>query len=175
LFPNSRNAYAALKPGGYFEMQDIFFKLSSIDDTIKDTAIQKWMIKIVEAAAILGGKDWLCTQKYCEWFKEVGFVDVVEKQFAWPSNTWPKGKKQKEMGYTMMANSLQGLSAVSMAVLTRAFGWSAEEVEVYLVNVRRDIQDSKFFFSVEVETLLMKLESIHAYYPVYVVYGRKPL
>jgi len=154
-----RNAYAALNPGGYFEMQEIFFMPSSIDDSINGTALQAWMIKVVEGAAILGGKDWLCTQHYTEWFKEAGFVDVVERQFAWPSNTWPKGKKQKEMGYTTMANSLQGLSAVTMAVLTRAFGWSAEEVEKYLGPVRRDIQD----------------KSIHAYYPIYVVYGRKPL
>jgi hypothetical protein len=47
------------------------------------------------------------------------------------------------MGYTTLVNSLQGLSAISMMVFTRAFGWSAEEVEKYLVDVRRDMQDSE--------------------------------
>jgi len=153
-----RNAYAALKPGGYFEMQEFSLKPTSIDGSIHGTALEAWMTKLVEGAAILG-KDWLCTQHYTEWFKEAGFVDVVERQFAWPSNTWPKGRKQKEIGYTTMTNSLKGLSAVSMAVFTRAYGWSAEEVEVYLGPVKRDIQD----------------KSIHAYYPIYVVYGRKPI
>jgi ubiquinone/menaquinone biosynthesis C-methylase UbiE len=80
-----RNAYAAVKPGGYFEMQEIYFKPSSIDNTIEGTALQVWMNKLIEGAAILG-KDWLCTKNYTQWFKEVGFVDVVERQFAWPSS-----------------------------------------------------------------------------------------
>jgi len=100
-----------------------------------------------------------CTLNYAKWFQAAGFKDVVERQFAWPGNTWPKGKKQKEMGMTMLANGLEGLSAVSLAVLTRAFGMSVEEVEEMLEGVRRDMGDRR----------------IHAYYPVSVVYGRKPL
>jgi len=50
------------------------------------------------------GKDWWCTPKYKAWFEEAGFVDVVEKVFAWPGNEWVKGEKGKEMGRTMLAN-----------------------------------------------------------------------
>jgi hypothetical protein len=50
------------------------------------------------------------------------------------------------MGYTTLANGLQGLSAVSMMVYTRAFGWSADQVEAYLVDVRRDMNDSESSF-----------------------------
>lgn len=63
-----------------------------------------------------------------------------------PVDTWPKGKKQKEMGYTTLVNGLQGLIAVSMMVFTRAFGWSAEEVEAYLVDVRKDMHNSESSF-----------------------------
>lgn len=44
----------------------------------------------------------------------------------------------------------KGASGLSMALFTRALGWSAEEVEVFLVDVRKD----------------MKNKSIHSYWPV---------
>lgn len=49
-----------------------------------------------------------------------------------------------------MSNFLEGLPAVSMAILTRANGMSREEVEVGMVDVRKDIRDKR----------------IHAYVPV---------
>jgi hypothetical protein len=171
-----KNAYSALEPGGWFEMQEVHFKPHSLDGTVEGTALQTWNEKLVEGARLLGGKDWHCAPHYSEWFQEAGFVDVVERQFSWPSNTWPKGKKQKLMGMTMLANALEGLNGVSMAVLSRAFGWSAKEVEEYLVDVRRDMEDSKFpnIFHIIGNTNFDK-ESIHAYFPVFVVYGRKPI
>ena len=32
--------------------------------------------------------------------ESVGFVDVVETVYKWPSNKWPKDKKYKELGET---------------------------------------------------------------------------
>ena len=46
-----------------------------------------------------------------------------------------------------MAPSLEGLS---MALFTRALRWSKEEVEAFLVGVRKDMKDTK----------------IHAYWPL---------
>jgi hypothetical protein len=28
---------------------------------------------------------------------EVGFTDIVETRFKWPTNSWAKGKKYKEL------------------------------------------------------------------------------
>jgi len=43
-----------------------------------------------------------------------------------------------------------GLQALSLMLLTNVLGWSAEEVEVFLVGVRKDLKNRK----------------IHAYFPV---------
>ncbi|KAF4631699.1 hypothetical protein G7Y89_g6432 [Cudoniella acicularis] len=153
-----RQAYKSLSPGGYFEMQDVLFALESIDGTSQGTAVEAWNAKIREGAAKIG-RDWHCTTNYAQWFRDAGFECVVERQFKWPSNTWPKGKKQKTLGMWQLANGLDGLSAVSMAIMTRMHGMTREEVEVGMVDVRRDLRD----------------KSIHGYVPVYVVYGRKPL
>jgi hypothetical protein len=76
-----RSAYAQLNPGGYFEMQDPFFKAHSIDSTLAGTSFESWNSWIVASAAKMG-RDWHCTLKYKAWFEEAGFVDVVEKVFA---------------------------------------------------------------------------------------------
>lgn len=130
-------------------MQEVYFRPHSNDGTTTGTALEAWNAKLVEGAKLLG-KDWWCTPHYSEFFQQAGFHSITERVFAWPGNTWPKGKKQKEMGMTMLANGLEGLAAVSLAVLTRAFGMSVEEVEGMLEGVRSDMRD----------------RGVHAYYPM---------
>jgi hypothetical protein len=144
-----QKAFDALAPGGYFEMQDIYFKPHSNDGTVEGTSIQRWNDLLIQGAAKIG-RDWHCTPKYARWFQEVGFEDVVENKFAWPVNTWPKGRKQKTMGLWMLTNALEGMNAISMAMMTRSLGMPSEEVEVLLVDVRRDAKD----------------KSIHTHFPV---------
>jgi hypothetical protein len=130
-------------------MQEVYFKPHSIDGTHEGTALQSWNNTLVEGAKKIG-RDWLFTANYEKWFKEAVFEGVVERRYHWPSNTWPKGKKNKTLGLWTLTNGLDGLSAVSMAIMTRALGISPDAVEMLLVDVRRD----------------MKNKSIHAYYPV---------
>ncbi len=87
-----------------------------------------------------------------------GFVDVVEIPFKWPMNRWPKEKRYKELGLWTQENFVMGLEAMSLALFTRGLGWSYEEVLVFVTRVRADMRDG----------------SIHAYWPIYVVYARKP-
>ena len=131
------------------EIQDVLMDHLSIDGSHEGTAVHTWHDTVHEAARRIG-RDWRCTENYARWMQEAGFEAVVERRFAWPSNTWPKGRKQKTLGLWSMSNNLEGVSAISMAIMTRAHGMSREEVEVVLVDVRRDIQD----------------RSIHAYTPV---------
>jgi hypothetical protein len=138
-----QSAFSSLKPGGYLEMQEIYFRPQSKDTSINGTALESWNVKLMEAVKILG-KDWWCTPKYKVWFVDAGFVEVQEQVFPWPGNAWAKGEKQKELGRLMLANVLKGASAVSLAVLKKAFGMSVEEVEDMLVDVRKDIRDRKF-------------------------------
>jgi hypothetical protein len=88
----------------------------------------------------------------------VGFVDVVEIPFRWPINRWPREKKLKELGMWVQENFCSGLEAMSLALLTRGLGWTVDEVQVFTALVRNDMRDMR----------------IHAWWPIYVVYGRKP-
>lgn len=130
-------------------MQDVFFKPHSQDGTTEGTALARWNETLIEGAKKTG-RDWHCVPQYARMMKEAGFKDVVERIYAWPGNTWPKGQKQKIMGAWTNKNTLEGLEAVSLAMMTRSLGMPVEEVQAVLENVRRDMSD----------------RSIHAYYPV---------
>jgi hypothetical protein len=98
-----------------------------------------------------------------------GFENVVELQYKWPQNRWPVDRKLKEIGMLpsmkshrqaefltrmegmwTLENFTTGLSGLSMALFTRGLGWTAKELEVFLVDVRKDMRDTK----------------IHTYYPM---------
>jgi hypothetical protein len=81
---------------------------------------------------------------------EAGFEDVTQTIYKWPSNTWPKDQKHKEIGAWNYENIVSGLMGFLMAPLTRALNWRAEEVEVLVAQVRKEMKD----------------KSIHAYWPM---------
>jgi hypothetical protein len=144
-----RKAYDNLTPGGYFEMQDVYFKPHSNDGTVDGTAFARWNEVVVEGAKKLN-RDWHCVQHYKRWFEEAGFQDVIERRFCWPLNPWAKGKRMKTIGLWSMQNALEGVNSISMAIMTRVWGKSLEEIERELEGVRENIRDS----------------SIHSYWPV---------
>lgn len=52
---------------------------------------------MLEASVNLGCP--LDTAKLCKTFlEEAGFEGVVEKEYMWPMNRWPKDKNLKEIG-----------------------------------------------------------------------------
>jgi hypothetical protein len=74
--------------------------------------------------------------------REVGFEDVTEKKFYWPTSPWPKGKYFKEIAWLWQEDLLRGLEGISMKVLGN-LGWSREQVLEWLPAVREDIKDTR--------------------------------
>lgn len=130
-------------------MQDMYFKPHSNDGTVDGTVIMKFNKLILEGAAKIG-RNWLCTKNYAQWFKEIGFEDVVETIYAWPLGTWAKGKKQKTIGLWALADADEGASSIATALLTRVLGMPLEEVDALLQELRT----------------ANKNKAIHSYYPV---------
>ncbi|KAK1621594.1 methyltransferase domain-containing protein [Colletotrichum phormii] len=145
-----RQSYENLAPGGWIELSDILLDLQSDDGTVtQECATQKWAGHMLEAAAI-----WKRPLDSCKFYKEqlaeAGFTNIEEKIYKWPSNPWPKDPKYKELGVWTYENLGNGLSGLSLALFTRALGWSAEQLEVFLVDARKDMRD----------------RSIHGWWPV---------
>ncbi|CAM1503446.1 Fc.00g082220.m01.CDS01 [Cosmosporella sp. VM-42] len=153
-----RKIFQNLTPGGYVEVQEIDVIVKSDDGTLGDDhALWKWT-KLLEEAATKLGRPYEQLDKFKEIMAEVGFTEIVDTRFKWPTNCWAKDKKYKELGAWTNENTALALESLTLAPFTRGHGWSSEEVNVFLVDVRKDLNDRK----------------IHAYWPICSVYGRRP-
>ena len=68
---------------------------------------------------------------YAQWFREIGFEDVVERKFYWPINAWAKGKYYKDIAEMFQEDILNGLEGLSVKVLGN-LGWSKVKVLKFL-------------------------------------------
>jgi hypothetical protein len=139
------SCFANLNPGGYMEIQDYFFKIQSIDDSLSGTALERWNDLILGAVKKMGRSGTACA-KYQDQMRAAGFVDLVERRYAIPGNSWAKGENEKMLGLMQMTNISDGLHGFSAQALTKAVGMSAEEVDKFLEEVRKDLQNTKIHF-----------------------------
>lgn len=74
---------------------------------------------------------------------DVGFESVLQENFKWPSNPWPKDEHHKRIGEWNFHNFVDAAEAMALAPLTRVHNWTKEEVQVFLVGVRKDMRDKR--------------------------------
>lgn len=135
-----RSIYDALNPGGWVEFQETIIYFQAIDGTLEGTALQRWNALLLEGIRKLG-RSATEALRCKSWMATAGFVNLGEKKFAVPMNPWAKGEDQKALGAMQMANNLEGVDGLTMAVFTRALGWEPARVEQLLVDVKRDMAD----------------------------------
>lgn len=138
-----------LEPGGSLELHETDIYTQSDDGSLKpEHAVYKWAQFLMESSTKLGAA-WIDPPKLKDLMIEAGFEGVSMSTYKWPTNTWPKDKKFKELGMWNHENFMQGVEGMSIAPFTRALNWTPEEVAVFLIDVRKDGKD----------------HSIHAYWP----------
>ncbi|KAK1621931.1 S-adenosyl-L-methionine-dependent methyltransferase [Colletotrichum phormii] len=152
-----RQSFENLTPGGWLELQEFGLPLSD-DDTLKEEHALYQSMKHLGEAAAKTDHAFVDLDALKPMLEAAGFVDVSELRFKWPSNTWPRHAKFKELGAWNYENITTGLQGFLLAALTRGLGWKSDEVNVLAAQARKDVGD----------------RSIHAYWPMIVVYGRKP-
>ncbi|KAH7471693.1 hypothetical protein FOMA001_g13477 [Fusarium oxysporum f. sp. matthiolae] len=137
----SPDMHRNLTPGGYAELQDVDIMMQSDDNTLtQDHALWKWGFFLAKAGQE-HGTPFIETNRLKHIMTEIGFVDVKETPFKWPSNHWPKDKRFKDLGEWSNLNKVNLLNGLSMALFTRCLGWTPEEVNVFLVDVRKDLNN----------------------------------
>ncbi|KAK6212228.1 hypothetical protein QIS74_10182 [Colletotrichum tabaci] len=119
-------AFRALKPGGWIEIQELKFDFCCDDDTMPPTYALSKMVHDVKKV---------------------------------PVGEWPKRHDLRKIGAYCKAVIYDGLHAVTIGPYTRGLGWAAEEVEVFLIDVRKDLLNT----------------SIHSYMFYHSLAGQKPL
>ncbi|KAK4156297.1 Phosphoethanolamine N-methyltransferase [Chaetomidium leptoderma] len=142
-------AYRHLHPGGYIELADAL-PLTCDDGTFSDDCpLAKWNRHLGEASGKLGAS-MTSAAEYKQQMIDAGFQDVVQVTYKWPINTWPLDARHKEIGTWTSLNINSGLQGVTLMLFTSILGWTTDEVETFLVGVRKDLKN----------------RNIHAYWPV---------
>ncbi|RDW73611.1 S-adenosyl-L-methionine-dependent methyltransferase-5 [Coleophoma crateriformis] len=158
-FINVRMMTGHLNPGGYVEISDIIFPITADDGTLsKESALARWSDLMLKASLSLN-RSLESAKMYRKLLEGAGFTDLEETEYKWPQNRWPRGKRFKELGMWTLENISTGLEGLSLALFTRGLQWSKEELEVFLVDVRKDMKNTR----------------IHSYWPIRVTSARKPL
>jgi hypothetical protein len=142
-FPDHKKVIKAcldgMAPGGWCEWQDICFPFEHVGPVPEDCSLIKWITLIAEAARTVG-RDWEATHSYKKYFDEVGFENVVERQFYWPLGYWAKGDYFKTLGGYAVEDVKRGMEPISMKLLP-LLGWSREEILVMVAKARQDMED----------------------------------
>ncbi|KAJ0384001.1 hypothetical protein COL922a_009297 [Colletotrichum nupharicola] len=146
-----------LSDGGYLELIEIDCIPLSDDGTLTpEHSIMKTGNLLLEATTNAGRK-YIYPPDLKSMMMEAGFDGVTMQLFKWPVNSWPKEQKYKEIGQWQNENLFKGWEAICMAPLTRALGWTKEEVTVLMAQNRQDFNN----------------RNIHDYFPIWTIYGRK--
>ncbi|KAI0137263.1 S-adenosyl-L-methionine-dependent methyltransferase [Xylariales sp. AK1849] len=146
-----------LKPGGWIEYQDADLHLDSDDRSLRGTALIKWALLTIAGGAARG-RDMDVTRKLKDYLIEVGFVDVVEEKLKQWGNGWPEDPAAKTLGHIGLICTHEGIEATSMKLLHEGLGMTESDVSRLKTQAQKDAAN----------------EDIHFYWPIYVVYGRKP-
>jgi hypothetical protein len=93
-----KQAYNALKPGGWIEVVEQEARLYCDDGTIPEgSAFKRWGDYIHEIFERMG-RPFHAVEEYKTLLSDAGFVNVTEKIVKRPTNDWPKDPKMKEIG-----------------------------------------------------------------------------
>jgi hypothetical protein len=137
-----------VKPGGWVEWHEKHPLFLSDDNSLpEESALATWGKTFFEASEKFGTS--ASSPRHLKaWMEDAGFIDVEEHILKLPIGLWPKNKRLKNVGLFEMVNMTEGVGSLSMMLFTRALKWTPEQVELFLVNVRKDAKD----------------KSIHCYY-----------
>ena len=122
----------------------------------KHPVTEYWAL-IHEALAVLG-VNFSATLLLADMMREAGFVNVTTRIFQIPVGVWPKNKVLKMVGLYWRTVLIMGLQPIAIGPMTRGLGWTREQVEVWLVEVRKAYMDTW----------------VHSHMPLYIICGQKP-
>ncbi|KAL7265844.1 hypothetical protein RUND412_011629 [Rhizina undulata] len=154
-----RQAFQALRPGGWIEVQDFCEIFSTDDGSLPATSALTCWSENFEKATVTAGNQWnSVAPRIKDHLRDVGCIDIGEMLIKLPIGRWQRGKWEKELGTYWRQVYFDGAEAYSLAPFTRILGWEKKTVDEFLVGFYKDLRNPKY----------------HTYSKFYCTYGRKP-
>lgn len=153
-------AYHNLAPGGWVECQEFDYHRHSDDNTIPETSRLKfWEQEWTRGMNRIGLGGQCEPEVVMQQMRDAGLINVHTKNFKMPIGPWPKDPALKQCGLFGLVNLLDGIHGLSVKIFTELLGYSTAELEVLLMECRKDVTQKR----------------VHSYYPVYVILGQRPV
>ncbi|KAF9878194.1 methyltransferase domain-containing protein [Colletotrichum karsti] len=144
---------ATLKPGGWIELQEMRWVYGCDDGTMPPDFMPVKMVKNISEGLAKFGVDMHAAERNPGRLEAAGFVNLVHQVKKVPVGGWPRNKFLRTIGLYNLSVIYDGLHAVTIGPCTRGLGWTADEVERFLVQVRKDLMDSSVHSYVYFHTL----------------------
>ncbi|KAF4862724.1 Secondary metabolism regulator LAE1 [Colletotrichum siamense] len=154
-----KEAHRVLKPGGWIELQDMKWTFDCDDGSMPSDCTLPKFTSLVKESLEKFGVELFAADHHIERLEAAGYVNQVNDTKKLPVGPWAKENDLKIIGRYSQAAVYDGLHANTIAPLTRGLGWSSTEVEIFLVQLRKDLMNP----------------SIHSYAHYYSMSGQKPL
>ncbi|KAJ4245552.1 hypothetical protein NW762_014061 [Fusarium torreyae] len=138
-----QSTFDNLKPGGWAEFTEWIAILQSPNRSLNGTAFRKWN-DLLEQGMHNFGSTLYYPNQFKPLLQETGFEHIIETRNGAPTNACYPGKKLQRIGHLMTQNWLLILEPLTMPVFTQALGWTPDEVKSFLVDVRREIGNTKY-------------------------------
>ncbi|OLN81351.1 putative transporter C11D3.18C 8 [Colletotrichum chlorophyti] len=149
---------ASIQSGGWMELQELHFRFGCDDSTMSPDYAPARMVQYVKEGLAQFGVDLTSADQYAQRATAAGFVDIRHSVKKVPVGPWPKEKYLREVGWYCRTVIYDGLHAVTIGPLTRGLGWTSEQVELFLLQVGKELTDS----------------SVHSYIYYHSVVARNP-
>ncbi|KAL2879483.1 hypothetical protein SGCOL_005088 [Colletotrichum sp. CLE4] len=156
-----KQAYRALKPGGYLESFEVSPAIMSDDGTVPETsALGQWG-KFFEEGGRKMGRTFRVLDENLQRtsMEDAGFESITEWNNKAPIGNWPKDEVKKEIGEWAQLTLLSDIEGYVLFMANVMSTWSREEIHIYAAQLRREIRSGK----------------LHGYYRQRAVWGQKPL
>ncbi|GKT60185.1 methyltransferase domain-containing protein [Colletotrichum tofieldiae] len=155
-----RQAYRALKPGGYLESFEVSPAILSDDGTVPETsALGQWGKFFEEGGRKMGRTFRVLDEELQRTsMEQAGFEHITEWNNKAPIGNWPKDPVKKEIGEWAQLTLLSDIEGYVLFMANVMSTWSREEIHIYAAQLRREIRSGK----------------LHGYYRQRVVWGQKP-
>lgn len=138
-----REAFKALKPGGWVEAQECECKRSTDDNTIPpDGHMAIWEKEWGLGMSKIGLTGHCNPDLVMQQMRNAGFINVTLKNFKIPLGKWPKDKTLKEAGIFAQVMMIENLYGMSAKLFVDVLGWNLDEFEVLLAKSRQEIKRS---------------------------------
>ena len=108
----------------------------------EDAETMKWMGYISDGLEKMG-KTGVIQPHIRNWMRTAGFENVTQHIVKIPIGTWPKDKKEKQIGAMNLVNIIMGVEGFIIAVYLRVLGWNMDETQKHIDKIKRELKDKK--------------------------------